>query len=163
MRRIFTAAIAVAAIALAGVAPTRATTFPTLTTIYFAAGAVDSDIDNNEGVATVISCLNQSGQTASVRYQFRSLDGTLLAGGTLLVGHLATKNVSTQGSVSYFTSIPLPTSVFFGGSIQVLSTQSAVYCTAMLLDASQASYVSGGPGGVALHMVRLNPHPGTVE
>ena len=42
MKRIFTAAIAVAAIALAGAIPAKATTFPSLTTIYVASGAVDT-------------------------------------------------------------------------------------------------------------------------
>jgi hypothetical protein len=45
-----------------------------------------------------------------------------------------------------------------GGIIAVQSTQSAVFCTAMIVDAA-ASTISG----IELHMVRLNAHPGTVE
>ena len=46
MKRIFTAAIAVAVIASAGVTQAQATTFPSLTRIYFASGALDSSLNS---------------------------------------------------------------------------------------------------------------------
>jgi hypothetical protein len=149
------------AVAAAIVAPeARATTFPALTTIYFASGAVDNSNTSQLGVATIVSCSNLSGQTASVRYQFRAANGTLLAGGTLLLASLAQQYVTTQGGVDFVTPIDIQTGPFLGGTVQILSTQSAIYCSAMLVHADGAS---SGPAGVALHMVRLNPHPGTVE
>ena len=160
MKRIFTAAIAVAAIALEGTTPAWSTTFPALTPIYFASGAMDNNDTTSSGVATVVSCSNMSGQTASIRYQFRGENGTPVAGGTLLVANLATKTVLTEGGVNFVSSTQLPTGIFYSGSIQVLSTQSAVFCSAMLVHAGGQST---GPAGAALHMVRLNPHPGTVE
>ena len=160
MKRIFTAAVAVAAISVAGATPVRATTFPTLTQIYFASGARDNSVDSDfTGIGTIIDCTNMSGQTASVRYQFRHATGQLLAGATLLLANLATKTITSMGSASFTNDTPLPTGTFLGGSIQILSTQSAVYCSAMIIR------TDGGddPSGVALHMVRFNPHPGTVE
>ena len=159
MKRIFTAAIAVGAIALAGATPARAITFPALTTIYIASGASDHS-PGVAGRATFVTCTNMSGLTASVRYQFRGGSGTLLAGGTLLLSNLATHSITTEGSV-FLTQISLPTGAFFGGTVQILSTQSAVYCSAMLINAT--TVLDGGAEGIALHMVRFNPHPGTVE
>ena len=67
MKRTFTAAIAVAAITLAAATQAQATAFPSLTSIYVAAGVSDNSLDET-GVATAISCINTSGQTASARY-----------------------------------------------------------------------------------------------
>jgi len=161
MNRIFTAAIAVAALALAGTTFARATTFPTLTPIYFASGAMNVGPAPDIEVSTVVNCSNMSGQTASIRFQFRGKDGTPHAGATLLTANLASQNVASGNGVG-FTGGPtvLPTGLFYGGSIQILSTQSAVFCTAWL--AHPAGSVAG-PASVALHMVRFNPHPGTVE
>ena len=160
MKRIVTAAIAVAGLSLAGAAPARATTFPALTTIYFASGVVDTH-PTVEGIATVVNCSNMSGQTASVRYQFRRKDGTIAAGGTLLLANFATHVITSAGIVGFYADpIALPTGGIYGGALQILSTQSAVYCSAMLV---RADGTFSGPSGVALHMVRFNPHPGTVE
>ena len=158
MKRIFTAAIA--AIALAGAIPAKATTFPTLTRIYFAAGAMDNAANNPTWIATVVNCSNLSGQTASVRYQFRRADGTIAAGGTLLLANLATRTVFTEGGLAITSGTEFPTGSFFGGAVEILSTQSAIYCNAMLVDAATPAVV---PAGIALHLVRFNPHPGTVE
>ena len=132
MNRIFTAAIAVA-LALAGAAPARATTFPALTQIYVATGAIDNNVAGFSGIGTVINCFNQSGQTASVRYQFRDRNGLPLAGATLLLANLGSQNVFSGGGSAALPGTALPTGNVYGGSIQILSTQSAVYCTAMVV------------------------------
>ena len=131
MKRIF---IAVAAVALAGAIPARATTFPSLTLIYVASGVIENDLSNgSSGIGTVISCSNMSAQTASVRFVFRRNDGRIAAGGTLLLGSLASRAVTTEGTTSIlFPATSLPTGGMFGGSIQILSTQSAVFCSAMV-------------------------------
>jgi hypothetical protein len=43
------------------------------------------------------------------------------------------------------------------GVLNVESTQSAVFCSAMVVPAATPQT------GVALHMVRVNGHPGTIE
>jgi hypothetical protein len=44
------------------------------------------------------------------------------------------------------------------GVVNIESTQSGVFCTAEVLDAAASA-----PTGIARHLVRVNPHPGTVE
>lgn len=44
------------------------------------------------------------------------------------------------------------------GTVNIEATESGVFCTAMIVDADTA-----GPNGIALNLVRVNPHPGTVE
>ena len=44
------------------------------------------------------------------------------------------------------------------GTVNIEATNSGVFCTAMIVDAA-----SGNVDGVDLHLVRVNPHPGTVE
>ena len=45
-----------------------------------------------------------------------------------------------------------------GGVVNIESTQSGVFCSAVTIDAAAIS-----PDGVPLRLVRVNPHPGTVE
>jgi hypothetical protein len=45
-----------------------------------------------------------------------------------------------------------------GGVVNVESTNSAVFCTAKVIDPDV-----DGANGHSLPMVRVNPHPGTVE
>jgi hypothetical protein len=52
----------------------------------------------------------------------------------------------------------LVTGQLTGGVVNIESTESGMFCSAMLLDAAASA-----PHGVALHLVRVNPHPGTVE
>jgi hypothetical protein len=44
------------------------------------------------------------------------------------------------------------------GAVVIDATESAVFCSAMIVDA--AAIV---PNGIELHLVRINPHPGSVE
>ena len=117
MKRIFSAAITVAAIATLAAPPTEATTFPSLTPIYFASGAINNSVTASIGISTLVNCSNLSGQTASVRYQFRAANGSALAGGTLLLANLATQTVTSQANVD-FTGSPtvLPTCTYESAS-----------------------------------------------
>jgi hypothetical protein len=69
MQCIFSAVIATAASAFAATVPAKATTFPSLTLIYAASGAVDHDAPAPK-VATTISCTNLSGNSATMRVSF---------------------------------------------------------------------------------------------
>ena len=44
------------------------------------------------------------------------------------------------------------------GGVIIESTESGVFCTAMAVAAPSAV-----PDGIDLHLVRVNPHPGTVD
>ena len=159
MKRIFTATIAVAAIALTGATEAVATTFPSLTRIYVASGVVELNTIAISGIMTAVSCSNMSGETASVRFVLRHENGVIAAGGTLLIGSLASRVVTTNGDNDIYLETQFPTAQMFGGIVEILSTESAVFCSAMIIRADGAL----DPAGVALHMVRFNPHPGTVE
>jgi hypothetical protein len=152
MKTTFAAAVALAA-ALAQ--PAAATTFPTLTTIYVGSGLQDSGT-SSINTATAVSCSNVSGQTAEIR--FLILDGGLIKGDvTGTVAHGADITVATQNVNSILEALIL-TGELSGGTLNIESTQSGVFCTAYLIDTD-----ASGPNGMALHLVRVNPHPGTVE
>ena len=159
-KSVFVAALAASAFV---VAPTAsATTFPTLTTIYVASGVTNSEGAANTGVATVIHCSNVSGTTASIRFQVLNFNG-LAAGAPITdtVPHGFTHTVSTHLTAAFTEDTPGALSPGVGiaqGAINIESTQSAVFCTAMIVDAAEIV-----PNGIDLHLVRVNPHPGTVE
>ena len=60
-------------------------------------------------------------------------------------------------AVSFETFSLEVTPILTGGVINIESTQSGVFCNAIFLDAA------GGGLAFNLPLVRVNPHPGTVE
>ncbi len=138
----------------AAIAPS--TTFPALRTIYVAAGVNDSGDAANVGTATSVLCSNLSGQTAQIRWHFFNELGAVAGTFALNLNNLRTWTVSTHAT--FFGEQALGTGSIYQGMVIVQSNQSAFDCTAMIVDAA-------GPvaNGVQLHMVRYNPHPGTVE
>jgi hypothetical protein len=157
MKKHLIAAVLAAALAQ----PAAAITFPSLTTIYVGSGVTDSGGAVNAGVATSFHCTNVSGFTASVRFLVLHLDGTV-AGSFIqpAVAHGRTQSVATHGTVVFGSEqATSPGTVINQGSIIIESTESAVFCTAALVDAGAAIPAFAMP----LHLVRVNPHPGTVE
>ena len=150
------------AVALAALAqPAAATTFPTLTTIYVGAGVINTNhVATDQGLATSFHCTNVSGLTATVRYLVLHSVGTVAGSITREVPHGATTTASTHGTFLFVddTNAIIPGTIVFQGGVNIESTQSGVFCTAMILDAA-----AGVPNGIDLHLVRVNPHPGTVE
>ena len=57
-----------------------------------------------------------------------------------------------------FNEIVLDTGPIIQGFVSIYSTQSAVFCSAMIVDPTLIV-----PQGIDLHMVRFNAHRGTVE
>jgi len=112
----------------------------------------------NSGTATAVHCSNVSGQTAGMRFVVLSAAGAVKAELTLPIGlpHGVTITLATHG-IAYFTEVDLATGAINQGMLNVESTQSGVFCSAMMVDAV------GPAGGVALNMVRVNAHPGTEE
>jgi hypothetical protein len=146
------AAFAFAAVAL--VQPAAAITFSKLTTIYVVAGVYDDGGADNAGIASVVHCANVSGQSAEVRVLALDTFGTVKGVQSDTLVHGGTATFSTHPTSFYEGSLAT-------GSVQgvfnVESTQSAVFCSAMMVPAAAPQ------NGVALHMVRVNGHPGTVE
>ena len=158
MQKILLAACAAASVVVA--APVRATTFPSLTTIYIVPGVLDSGDAANVGVATAFQCSNVSGVTTSIRFLALSETGAVLGSVTVpSVLHGATIEVSTHFTDPYTNETALISgTVLNTGVVNIESLQSAVFCTAAIIDASIAN-----PDGVTPHIIRVNPDPGAVE
>jgi hypothetical protein len=149
----FTAIFAIVAL-LAG--PTAAITFPSLTTIYVAAGVKDDGGAANIGLATTFMCTNVSGGPASIRYLVLNGGGAIAGQLSFQVQHGATNTVSTH-STNTFSENNLNTGAVEQGAVNIEATESGVFCTAFIVDAAD-------PGELGqLHLVRVNPHPGKVE
>jgi hypothetical protein len=147
------------AIALAAtlIQPASAITFPSLTTIYVGSGIVDSGGPENAGFATIFNCSNVSGVTATVRFLILSTFG-VNADKSVVLPHGETVVAATDETAVSFETLSLDVmSILNGGVVNIESTQSGVFCNAIFADAA------GGGFAVNLPLVRVNPHPGTVE
>ena len=147
---------AAAAIALTAILPAQATTF-SLRTIYIASGVSDDGGAANVGTATTVFCTNASGKSTTLRIAFYDNAGTIRGLSAVIIPHLTTYTLSTH-VVAFFSDQSASTGAILQGVLNVSTTESAVFCSAMIVDAAAATVQ-----GVDLHMVRFNPHPGTVE
>ena len=154
MRKYFVAA----ALAAASAQPASAITFPSLTTIYVGSGVKDTGGNDDVGIATTLMCTNVSGQIATLRFVVLSVDGAVEGSDTIAVLHGRTQTVSTRGTV-VFSEVSLGTDAIAQGAVNIESTQSGVFCTAMIVDAAATIPTFS----VDLRLIRVNPHPGTVE
>jgi hypothetical protein len=114
---------------------------------------------NQTGVATTILCSNVSGVAVQVRVLIISPGGTITFTRTAGLSHAQTATFSTRATVLFVDEdFLLNTSSISQGVVNVEATNSAVFCTAVIVDAAASI-----PNGIPLHLVRVNPHPGTVE
>jgi hypothetical protein len=135
--------------------PAFATTFPTLTTIYVGGGVRDTGLSNLW--VTVFQCTNVSGQTASLRVLVLEGDGAVAGSLTRQLAHGALAVISTNSSTA-FGEDSMETEAL-AGTVNIESTQSGVFCSATVVEQSVAK-----PTFVMdIHLVRVNPHPGTVQ
>ena len=149
--------LAAIAVAAALSQPASAITFPTLTTIYVGSGVYDDGGAAGAGTATAFHCSNVSGVAANVRALILSENGTVLGSDTRPVAHGASVTFSTHIAAA-FVQFTILTGQLRTGVVNIESTQSGVFCTAMVVEADSFDL-----NGVQLHLVRVNPHPGTVE
>ena len=136
--------------------PAAAITFSKLTTIYVGAGV--SEFDGTSQTASMFSCSNVSGQSATVRVVVLHKSGSVVGNATATVPHGGNRTFGTSDATSVFEDEFLNTGSVVQGTVNIESTQSALFCSAIVVDPSLAN-----ANGVALHLVRVNPHPGTVE
>jgi hypothetical protein len=85
-------------------------------------------------------------------------NGAVAGSATQTLQHGVTITYSTHGTF-IFVDTELATGGVFQGVVNVEATNSAVFCTAAVIDAASEPPVFSIP----LHLVRVNPHPGTVE
>ena len=132
-----------------------AITFGGLTTIYVASGVYDNGGATFQGIATSVHCTNVSGQTATLRVAFLSNAGAVINSTTpVTMLHGVSLTTSTHAT-AYVQEASF--SGAMQGSVNVESTQSGVFCSGFVVNALNVN------DGVALNMVRVNPHPGTAE
>ena len=150
-----------AAVALAATLaqPASAMTFPTLTTIYVGSGVRDEGGAVNAGIATGFNCSNVSGVAAQVRFLVLGLNGFIAADVTATIPHGATRFASTHLEATFSRDFDLATGAI-QGAVNIESTQSGVFCNAMITDADAGERVdlasrprepASRHGGVASH------------
>ena len=158
MKHLVVATILAAALAQ----PAAAITFSKLTTIYVGAGVYDSGhFADDVGEATSIHCSNVSGVSVQVRALVLNTTGGVAGTPvTVTLAHGESLTFSTHPTVIFAdVTGDLNTFGISPGVVNVEATNSAVFCTAVVVDAANAKPVYMSP----LHLVRVNPHPGTVE
>lgn len=140
-----------------GVAP-MATTDPEMM-IYRVAGVVNSSTTTMSGAATSFMCYSNSAANEKVRIRILNWNGQLEGDIYYVIQSKRTLTFSTQ-----LTALLAEDAVVAGGKVinqgtaAIIATSKEVYCSAMVVDAAATV-----PNGIALHMVRFNPAPGTVE
>jgi hypothetical protein len=146
--------LAAVALAAALVQPAAAITFPSLTTIYVGSGVSDHPIS-----ATVFHCSNVSGATVDIRFllldPFGAIDGVQTIQN---IDHGRTVTVATRVTNEFSETFTFPGPVITEGAVNIEATNSAVFCTAKVVEPA-----ADRPTGFTLPLVRVNPHPGTVE
>ena len=147
----------VAVAALATYLPAQAATTDPEVIIYRVSGVVDTGGGGGTGIATAFACSNFSGVPETVRFVVRGPTAALLANAPFTVAHLNTITVTTRAVAMYVEEI-LNTSLVNLGTAAIAATSVNVTCTAMQVNAEIVS-----PVGIALHMTRFNPVPGTQE
>jgi hypothetical protein len=148
----------VGAISAIFVQPAAAITFPSLTTIYVGAGVYDTGGTGVTG--TLLRCANVSGQSATIR--FLVLDELGAVAGTpqaTTIPHGGSVHAATNDGTTLFGELILATGeIEKGAVVNIESTQSGVFCNAVIFDTDERV-----GDGSSLPLVRVNPHPGTVE
>jgi hypothetical protein len=135
--------------------PAAAVTFPTLTTIYVGSGAAGE----TNLTATTVDCTNVSGVTVNVRFLFLGAGGAVAGARTATVVHGQTYTVSTQDTQVFVENFLFqPPLSLTQGAINVEANNSGVFCTAKVVEPDVLT-----PNAYTLPLVRVNPHPGTVE
>jgi hypothetical protein len=140
--------------------PAAAITFSKLTTIYVGSGVYDNGGAAHSGVATSVHCSNVSGVSVQVRVLILSSGGSVEGSLTQTLAHGATQTFSTHETAIFNEPFgSLATGSVTQGVANVEATNSAVFCTAAVIDAGSFPPVFSMP----IHLVRINPHPGSVE
>lgn len=125
--------------------------------IYRVSGTRDTGTFTTPDVASFVSCTSFATIPEDIRVLATGYAGTLFADVTVTVPGRQTVTFVTH-PVTMLSAISLNTGVISQGSFFVLSTTTNVLCTAGIVNTN-----SYAVDGVALHMQRLSPHPGTVE
>jgi hypothetical protein len=137
--------------------PAAAITFPSLTTIYVGSGVTDDGGGENTGTASSFFCSNVSGLTAQIRVLILNAGGTAIASSPVVpLSHGNSTVFSTHATI--LGEVLIATANLSTGTVNIESTQSGVFCRGAIVNAAGPRQDSS-----PIALVRVNPHPGTVE
>ena len=126
---------------------------------YVVSGVFDNGGAFNAGVATSIHCTNTSTTSENIQIVVRTFDGTIVGNTTFAVASASTTTSSTHQTALFAEDVTLsPGTTINQGQAFIFTTSQFVFCSAMIVDAAASI-----PNGIALHMVRFGPLPGTQE
>jgi hypothetical protein len=127
--------------------------------IYRVAGVRDDGLGPNQGVATSFHCTSWSATPERIAFWIYKNDGALARVETYVVAARNTFTASTHATSLFSEDALLSQGVYIDqGSAAIGATSTNVTCSVTIASAESAS-----PVGIPLHLVRLNPHAGTVE
>src|SRR5215216_6343252 len=141
----------IAVAAMAFVMPAHAATTDPIQIIYRTSGVTD-----NNAWATVLHCTNLSAVTETVRVVVRNGNGAIAANVDQFLPTFGSQTFETRNTAPLFGGFNLATGVLQGSAV-IASITTFIFCSAMIVDAALT------PHGIALHLVRFNPMPGTTE
>jgi hypothetical protein len=129
----------------------------TLVPVYLVTGVRASGTDNS-GPATSFICTVSSGAVETINIKVLNSGGMQVIDQNINVGSPNTQTFSTNATVLFSEVLLSAPAINPAGVATIFATSNLVFCTAMLLDAANAS-----PQGIALHQVRFNSAPGIQE
>ena len=128
--------------------------------IYRVSGVSDGGGSPEHTAVTAFFCSNYSASREKIYFLIREFNGDIRASVEWTMNARATVTAATRavGSIiSDFFLLAADQSVN-GGSAVIMSTTLNLHCSVLVMDR-----VPQAMNGAALHMVRFNPHPGSVE
>ncbi|HET6378524.1 MAG TPA: hypothetical protein VFG05_09505 [Methylocella sp.] len=127
--------------------------------IYRVSGVRDDGQKPELGVATSFHCTNWSNLPEKLAIAVYNFNGGLARARSFIVNSHHTFTVSTHRTKIFSEDAVLSPGVDIDqGYAQIHSTTTNIYCSAMIVDAA-----SSAPAGIALHLVRFNPYPGSTQ
>lgn len=127
--------------------------------IYRVSGVRDDGQGAQLGVATSFHCTNWSNLPEKLAIAVYNFNGALARARSFIVNSHYTFTVSTHKTLIFSENEILSPGVDIDqGYAQIHSTTTNIYCSAMIVDAASSS-----PAGIALHLVRFNPFPGSTQ
>ena len=126
--------------------------------IYRFPGVQDDGGNPSIGIATVFHCTNFSGETETLRFVVRTVNGTILANLPYTLPHLVTQTLGTHTVAAYPAMAGLGTGPVNSGTVAIAATSTNIVCAAMTIDAGNPK-----PTGIAMHGIRFNPVTGSQE
>lgn len=140
-----------------GVAPSAAADPQIM--IYRIPGVNNTWDNSANGIATVFSCHNNSSVSEIIRIRIFNPNGLLSSDNSANIASKRTLTIATHYTIAFTSDFYTSIGVFVKqGTASIISTSREIFCSAMIVDAAASV-----PSGIALHMVRFNPAPGSVE